>query len=126
MRDGRLEGVEVHDHQIDRRDAVRLGGAGVLGVAADGEQAAVDLGVQGLDAAVHHLGKAGVRGDVGHGDAGVLQGLGRAAGRQDLDAARASARPSSTSPVLSETEIRARRITGSGMGLASSTVRAPR
>ena len=41
-----------------------LGGAVVLGVAADGEQAAVHLGVQRLQPAVHHLGKAGVLGDV--------------------------------------------------------------
>ena len=79
--DGRLEGVEIDDQQVDGRDAVRLGGAGVLGVAADGEQAAVHLGMQRLEAAVHHLGEAGVLGDVGDGDAGVLQGLGRAAGR---------------------------------------------
>ena len=81
--DGRLEGVEVDHQQIDRLDAVRLGGAGVLGVAADGEEAAVDLGVKGLDPAVHHLGEAGEGGDVGDGDAGVPQGLGGAAGREN-------------------------------------------
>ncbi len=89
---GRLEGIEINDQQIDRRDAVCLGGPRVLGVAADGEQAAVHLGMQRLEAAVHHLGKAGVLGDVGDGDAGLLQGLGRAAGRQHLDAARRRAR----------------------------------
>ena len=60
----------------------------VLGIAADGQQAAVHLGMQRLEAAVHHLGKAGVLGDVLDGDAGVLERLGGAAGRQDLDAVR--------------------------------------
>jgi hypothetical protein len=85
---GRLEGIEVDDQQIDRGDTMRLGRARVLGVAADGEEPAVHQGMQRLEAAVHHLGKAGVLGDVGDGDAGVFEGLGRAAGRQHLDAAR--------------------------------------
>ena len=52
------------------------------------EQAAVDLRVQRLDAAVEHLGKAGVLGDLGDREAGVGEQLGRAAGRQQLDAER--------------------------------------
>jgi hypothetical protein len=41
-------------------------------------------GVQGLDAAVHHLGKAGVLGHLGDRQAGLQQQLGGAAGGQQL------------------------------------------
>ncbi len=44
------------------------------------------LGVQRLDAAVEHLGEAGVVGDVGDGEAGVAQQLGGATGGEELDA----------------------------------------
>jgi hypothetical protein len=44
--------------------------------------------VQRLDAAVEHLGKAGVVGDLGDGQAGVGEQLGGAAGGQQLDAER--------------------------------------
>ena len=66
--------------------AVRGGGGLVLGVAADMQDAAVDLGVQGLDPAVEHLGEAGEVGDVAHGQAGVAQGLRSAAGGDEVDA----------------------------------------
>ena len=58
----------------------------VLGIVADGEDAAVDARVQRLDAAIEHLGKAGHVGDVAHGQAGVGQRLARAAGGDQLDA----------------------------------------
>ena len=51
------------------------------------EQAAVDLRVQRLDAAVHDLGKPGDRGYVGDFDAVFAQQRGRAAGGEDRDAA---------------------------------------
>mmetsp|Transcript_96182 Transcript_96182/g.248706 ORF Transcript_96182/g.248706 Transcript_96182/m.248706 type:complete len:588 (-) Transcript_96182:9-1772(-) len=57
---GLVEGVEVHDGQVDRPDAVLAHLVLVLVVAARGEQAAVDLRVQGLDAAVQDLRRAGV------------------------------------------------------------------
>ena len=73
-------------------------------IGAHGEDAAGDLGVHGLDAAVEHLGKAGDVGDVLHGDAGFAEQLGGAAGRDQLGAQRASsARANSTMPVLSVT-----------------------
>ncbi len=55
--DGRFEGIEIQHQQVDRRDA-QLGHDCVIGAAA-AEQAAMDLRVQGLDAAVHDFGKAG-------------------------------------------------------------------
>ena len=58
----------------------------VFGIAAHGEQPAMHLRMQRLQAAIHHLGKPGVLGDVLDRDAGLLQGDRRAAGRQDLDA----------------------------------------
>ncbi len=61
---GLLEGVEIDDHHVDGLDAVRGDGGFVLGIAANVEQAAVDLGMQGLDAAIEHLGKAGQFADV--------------------------------------------------------------
>ena len=44
------------------------------------------LGVQRLDAAVHHFGKAGQVGNIHDGQARVAQRLGRAAGRDQFDA----------------------------------------
>ena len=60
----------------------------VLGHVAPRQQAAVDLRVQRLHAAVEHLGKAGVLGHLGDRQAGVGQQLGGAAGGQQLDAER--------------------------------------
>ena len=84
--DGRLERIEVHHQEIDRLDAVLVHRRGVLLVAADRQQAAVHLRVQRLDAAVHHLGKAGELGDVEHLEPGVVERLGGAAGGDELDA----------------------------------------
>ena len=86
--DGRFERIEIDDEEIDRADAVRLHRARMLAVVADREQAAVHLGMQRLDAAVHHFGKAGELGDVEHGNAGIGQRLARAAGGNELDAVR--------------------------------------
>ena len=120
--DGRLERVEVDHQQVDRRDAVRGSRRHVLGVVAHGQQAAVHLGCSVLTPAVHHLGEAGVLGDVLHGDAGVLRApwpCRRSRGsRRRAPPARGQTR---SRPVLSETEIRARRITASSHG--SSLVR---
>ncbi len=59
MGDGLLERVEVHDDEVDRRDALGLHRGDVGGLVAQGEDAAVHPGVQRLDAPVHHLGEAG-------------------------------------------------------------------
>ena len=85
---GRLEGIEVDHQQVDGVDAVRLQGRHVLGHIATRQQAAVHLGVQGLDAAVQHFGKGGDFGHLGHRQALFGQQLGGAAGGDELDAQR--------------------------------------
>src|SRR5699024_5676706 len=50
-----------------------------------GEDPAVDARVEGLDAAVEHLGEAGDRLDLGDGDPGLADGAPRGAGGDDLD-----------------------------------------
>ncbi len=83
-----LEGVEVHDDEVDRHDAVRRHRLGVARVVAQAEQRPVDLRVQGLHAPVQHLGEAGLLGDVLHGEARGPERLRGAAGRDQLDPAR--------------------------------------
>ena len=86
LRHRRLEGVEVDDDEIDRRDGVLGRLRLVLGVAAHGEQAAVDLGMQRLHAAVEHLGKSRQLRDVLDGEALGAQGRRRAPRRDELHA----------------------------------------
>ena len=57
------------------------------------QDAAVDLRMQRLDAAVHHFGKAGDVADVDDRQARIGQRLGGAAGRHQLEAARDQALP---------------------------------
>ena len=64
---------------LERREIVR--------VIAPGQDAAVQRRMQRLDAAVHHLGKAGQVGHAGDRQAGVGQRAGGAAGRDQLEAA---------------------------------------
>ena len=84
LRDGRFEGVEVHDDEVDEVDAVLLGFVEVLLRIATAEESAVDLRVQGLHAAFHDFGETRVFADVGHRQAGVAQHLRGAAGREEL------------------------------------------
>ena len=86
LRSRLLEGVEVDDDHVDRIDAVRGDGGLMLGVVADEEQSAVDLGVQGLDAPIEHLRKSCQLADVLDGKACLAQRARRAAGRDQLDA----------------------------------------
>ena len=60
-------------------------GGDMLRVVADVEDAAVDLGMEGLDATVEHLGEAGEVGDVADGEAGFAEGFGGAAGGDEFD-----------------------------------------
>ena len=60
--------------------------ARVLGVVADGEDAAVDAWVERLDAAVQHLGEAGHVRHVAHVETRLAQRLRRPAGAEQLDA----------------------------------------
>ena len=84
----RLERVEVDHDQVDRADGVLGHGCGMLWIVAHRQQPAVDLGVQRLDPAVHHLGKAGQLGNIHHRQPRIAQGLGGAAGRNQLYPAR--------------------------------------
>ena len=90
--DGRFEGIEVDHHQIDRADPVGLHRGDVLGIVAQSEQPAMHSRVQGLHPPVHHLGKAGEFRHILHGKACIAQGLGGAAGADQLDAARREGR----------------------------------
>jgi hypothetical protein len=109
---GLLEGVQVDHHHVDLRDAVLFQLGHVLREIAARQDAAVHFRVQGLDAAVEHFRETGVVGDFGHRHAIVLQQLGGAAGGQDVHAERGQARAKSSTPVLSETEMRACLIMG--------------
>ena len=51
--DGLLERIEIRHHQVDRRDAMLFHDRQID--IAPGENAAMNLRMQGLDAAVHHL-----------------------------------------------------------------------
>ncbi len=86
FRDGCLEGVEVYDDEIDGKDAIFVGGVGVFLVVADPEQAAVDLGVEGFDATIHHFREAGVIGDFAGGDAVFIEEAEGATGGDDFHA----------------------------------------
>lgn len=83
--DGLAERVEVHDDEVERLDAEL---DELLTVAVEpqvGEDARVDLRVQGLDAAVQALGEAGQLLDLGDGDAGRGDLRGGGPGGDELD-----------------------------------------
>ena len=85
-RHGLLEGIEVHDDEIDGEERVRLHGAHVGRVIATMEDSGVDPGVEGLHPSVEHLGEPGEGLDGRDPDARGLEGPGGPAGREDLDA----------------------------------------
>ena len=85
LRDRLRERVEVDDQQVDALDAVL--GHDAFVDAAPAEQAAVDLRVQRLDAAVHDLGEAGVLRDFLDGEAGLGEQFRGAARGEERDAA---------------------------------------
>ena len=77
LRDRRLERIQIDHQEIDRRDAMRRHRRGMRLVVADREQAAMHLGVQCLDPAVHHFREAGELGDVDDLQPGIGQRLSR-------------------------------------------------
>ncbi len=83
--DGRLEGVEVDDDQVDGADVMGVHCGTVLGIVAPGEDPAVDFRVQGFHPPVHDLGEARMVRDFRDRHAGLGECAGRAAGGQDLD-----------------------------------------
>ena len=86
LRRGLDEWIQIHDDQIDQADTVLRGQLQILGVMPPRQDAAVDLGMERLDAAVHHFGKTGDVADVHHRQAGLGQRPGGAAGRHQLEA----------------------------------------
>ena len=79
------EGIEVNHHHVDGLDGM-LGHDGIV-LTATAENAAVYLGVQGLDPAIHHFREAGVVGHFGDRQALFGQQAGGATGRQQFYAA---------------------------------------
>jgi hypothetical protein len=86
-RDRGFERIEVHDQEVDRRDAVREHRGLVLGIGAAREEAAMDRRVERLDAPVHHLGKPREIAYVANRETGIREHAARAARRDELDAA---------------------------------------
>src|SRR3546814_13591070 len=80
--------IEIDHHQIDRADRMVAHRRGVFGIVAHAEQPAMHLGVERLDAAVHHLRKAGEIGNVAHREPGVAQRLRGPPGREQRSGAR--------------------------------------
>lgn len=84
--DGLAERVEVHHDQVERGHAQLVELLPVALQAQVGEDARVDLGVQGLDAAVQALGEPGQLLDLGDGDAGRGDPPGGGPGGDEFDA----------------------------------------
>ena len=82
--EARAERVEVGHDEVDRVDAVLGHVLLVVGVAAVGEDPAVHLRVQRHHPVSEDRGEAGELGDVGDGDVGVTERLGRAAAGDEV------------------------------------------
>ena len=80
------ERVQVHHDEVERLDAEFLERGGVFGFAKVGEQPGVHARVQGLDAAVEHLGKTGQLLHRRHRNTGARNGFGGGTGGDDRDA----------------------------------------
>ena len=86
-----LKRIQVHDHEIDHRDAVFCRRLAVGSDGTPGENAAVHHRVQRLDAAVHHFRKAGDLADGNHAQSALLERTRRAAGGHEFETARGEA-----------------------------------
>jgi hypothetical protein len=84
--EGALKVVEVHDHDVDRLDAVLVHLRSMGLELSSGQDAAEDLGVERLHPPVEHLGRAGEVRQVAHVDARRANGAGRPARGQELGA----------------------------------------
>ena len=84
LRSGLHERIQIHHDEIDRHNLMPADGGHVAGVVAPGQNAAMHRRVQGLDPAVHDLGKSGDVGDSGHLQPGRFEGLRRTARRHHL------------------------------------------
>ena len=84
---GLRERIQIDAHQINIFDAVLAHFGDMLGQRAPPQQRTVDFRVQGFDAAIEHLGEAGVVRHLDHGHVVVAQDFGGAAGRKQTHAA---------------------------------------
>lgn len=82
----RFKRIQVADHQINRFNAVLFHIFHVFGIAAHRKDSAMNLWIQRLDAAVHHLRRARHITDIGHRNTGILDGFHGSARRNDFDA----------------------------------------
>ena len=78
--------IQVDDDEIDEADAEPAKARQIVGAVAAREDAAVNRRVQRLDAAVHHLRKAGERGNADDVEPRRRQRARGAAGRDDFEA----------------------------------------
>ena len=83
-----LEGVEIDDEEVDGLDAMREHRGLMLGVFADGEQAAMHFRMEGLEPSIHHFREARQLGDIGDPQPFLLERPCGAARRDEGDAAR--------------------------------------
>ncbi len=87
-RDRLSKRIQIHHDQFKGDYALGGYGSHVVGAVAAAEDAGVDFGVEGLDPAVHHLGKASVGGHLVDVDAGLFQVLAGAATGENFDTGR--------------------------------------
>ena len=88
LRRGRFERIQIHDNQVDCRDAMLFRLFLILRQIAAIEQPAVNLRVQRLDAAAQHFRPSGKFRHVFDGHSGFAQQLCGAAGGKDFDMQR--------------------------------------
>ena len=79
LRDGGLERIKVHHHEINRFDFMFLDRFLVFLVTADIKQSAMDLRMQCLHSAVEHFGKIGVAAQISNEQTFIAQDFGGAA-----------------------------------------------
>jgi hypothetical protein len=120
-RDGLLEGIEVHDDEVDRVDPQSSEFVDMRRLLPVGEDPGMDMRVQRLDPPAQALGEAGQIGHLDDRDPGCPQRGRRRAGRDDADPTRDEGRANSVIPVLSKQLTRAVRT-----GVGSVLISAPR
>jgi len=77
--------IQIDHKDINQADLVARRRRHVFRPVPPGEDAAVNLRMKGLDAAVHHFRKTGDIRDGQHGQAGILKGPGSSPGRHQLE-----------------------------------------
>src|SRR5579885_1524147 len=70
---GRLEGIKIHDDQVDGDDAVLRGFSLIARMLAAVEESAMHLGMQSLDSSAEHFRRAGEPANIFDGEAGFAQ-----------------------------------------------------